>query len=129
METAMWQTKEETPMGMQADTAQREHRCARFNTLAIAGVLGLLTAAATAWADPPAAGWQLLRLAGLLAAGVLPVRLACEAAAYCANDAGRTERRAARAANQTGVPAATTHSFGQAILPGRPALPSGSAHI
>lgn len=123
METAMRQTKEETQMAMQAHTAQRRRRCALFNALAIAGPLGLLTAAAIAWADPPAAGWQLLRLAGLLAAGALPVRLAAEAAAYCANDAGRTECRAARVADQTvdlpGAPAVTTHSFGQAILPGR----------
>ncbi|MFD0635388.1 hypothetical protein [Catenulispora yoronensis] len=129
----MRQAKEETQMAMQAHTAQRKRWCARFNALAIDGALGLLTAAAIAWADPPAASWQVARLVGLLAAGALSVRLAAEAAAYCANDAGRTECRAARVADQTvdlpGVPAVATHSFGQAILPGRQALPSGSAHI
>lgn len=128
----MRQAKEETQMAIQALTAQRKHRCALFNALAIAGFLGLLTAAAIAWADPSAAGWQFLRLTGLLAAGAIPVRLALEAAAYCANDTGRPEHRAVRVANRIGevldVPAVSTHSFGQAFLPGREALPPSSAH-
>ena len=78
-------------------------------------------------------GPSLLRPAALLAAGWIPVRLVREAAAYCADGAGRTEGRAVRVAHQTGdlpgVPATPTYSFGQAALPGRQALLSGGAHI
>ncbi|ACU72902.1 hypothetical protein Caci_4034 [Catenulispora acidiphila DSM 44928] len=129
----MRQAKEGTRMPTQARTSQRPSRCVLLVGPAIAAALALLVAFVAAVLEPSASAWSLLRLVALLAAGWIPIRLAREAAAYCAEDAGRPKDRAVRVANRSSgvldVPAVSTHSFGRALAPGREALPSGSTHI
>jgi hypothetical protein len=131
METAMRQAKEGTQMATHARISRRPSRCALLVAPAIVAALGLLVAFVTAVLEPSAPAWSLLRPAALLAAGWIPIRLAREAAAYCADGAG-PEGRAVRVAHRIGealdVPAVSTHSFGRGPVPGREALPSGGAH-
>lgn len=102
--------------------ALRPSRWTLLGAPALSAALGLAAAVLSEGLDPSAPAWSLLRPVALLAAGAIPVRLAAEAVAYCTDTAHKTGDRAA-------AWTASTHSFGRASLPGRDALPTGSAHI
>jgi hypothetical protein len=128
----MRQAKEGIQMAAQVRTQRCPRRCALLVVPAIVAALGLLGAFAAAVVDPSAPAWSLLRPVALLAASWIPVRLAREAVAYCSGDAGQPQPGPVRIARRIGgvldASAISTHSFGQAALPGREALPSGSTH-